>query len=350
MIAVSIAFFGVVLCSAFAHIFSFKKSLNEEALSVSNTHALRGLLAVSIFLSHLWSHVLHPVSIMSYMGSIGVGTFFFLSGYALTVSAWQRPHYFDGFIRKRLTRVGVPYVLFLLIYTVTTILLCKNSLNNILTQFMRGNPPSNSWYIWLITGLYFVFYFLYRNSSIAAGKPEKKKNLVLLVLLLSYMIICRHVLHLFDWWYKTVIMFLVGCIIAQYQQEFEDYLQKYFLPNIIVTTVLLLISLSFPAVCNRIGAAECLDVWFVQDTMLGIFGTAFVVLSCFKIEWSNAVSMFLGDISLEIYLVHGLMIEVFRHYLGDSMGEIPVVLLMICVLTAALSFHKLTEYLFKQIR
>lgn len=59
-----------------------------DGYNIKNTNAIKGILALSIILCHVTVHVDYglPYINFSIMGSIGVGCFFFFSGYALVMS------------------------------------------------------------------------------------------------------------------------------------------------------------------------------------------------------------------------------------------------------------------------
>lgn len=76
------------------------------------TTKMKAMAIIMVLICHvgttLFGRLLNP------FGGIGVSTFLILSGYGLTESYKQ--HGLDGFWRKRLSRVLVPYLIFLLVY------------------------------------------------------------------------------------------------------------------------------------------------------------------------------------------------------------------------------------------
>lgn len=104
MIIVTILFLIICLASVRSRERLTNGRLCLEGYSVKNTNALKGMLALSIILCHLTSRVDYKLPFVSFavMGSIGVGCFFFLSGFALIVSMKKRTDYMQGFIKKDL--------------------------------------------------------------------------------------------------------------------------------------------------------------------------------------------------------------------------------------------------------
>ena len=111
---VSGLFYLIVLYSASYGI--LKKGKNSAGLSLKNTGAIKGLLAVSILLSHLSGHTEWHLPLFSFsaMGSIGVGCFLFLSGYGLVMTA-DKPGYFVGFLSKHAKKLLIPYGMLLVL-------------------------------------------------------------------------------------------------------------------------------------------------------------------------------------------------------------------------------------------
>lgn len=101
-----VSIFFIILCISSIRI---KERLTNGRLCLDgynfrNTNALKGILALGIVLCHLTSHVDYELPFVSFtvMGSIGVGCFFFLSGYALIISMKKRTDYMHCFIKKGL--------------------------------------------------------------------------------------------------------------------------------------------------------------------------------------------------------------------------------------------------------
>ena len=173
-------------------------------LSKNNTDAVKGLLAVAVLLSHLAGHTSYHLPFFSFtvFGSIGVGCFFFLSGYGL-IKASRRKGYFEGYLRKHISKLFIPFGIMLTIWVVVFQVLLKEPLSSLLYAFATGNPVSNSWYIF--ASLYcYILYWIGRNT------PYWKMQCIILIGLVAWVLLFAVVLEWPDWWYKTIVCFFIG--------------------------------------------------------------------------------------------------------------------------------------------
>ena len=88
-----------------------KGEWNDEALSITQTKALQGFLALCVVFHHCAQKVFFEswgsdfkfsgLEVMALIGFAFVGYFFFCSGYGLYQSCQRKPNYLDGFPRRR---------------------------------------------------------------------------------------------------------------------------------------------------------------------------------------------------------------------------------------------------------
>ena len=109
---------------------TFNHKAQLGAFSVEATLPLRGLLAFGIVLHHISLRVTQQFSDMPVMdqfalwGAPIVAVFFFLSGYGLMKSLQVKgPSYLAGFLKKRLSKVALPFTLCSLVYSTAKIVL-----------------------------------------------------------------------------------------------------------------------------------------------------------------------------------------------------------------------------------
>lgn len=179
MILISAFCLALFCCSVRVKCSLLAAKLYEEGFQKDNTEAIRGLLALSIILCHLTSRVDYQLPVIRFvvMGVIGVAAFFFLSGYSLAKAA-QKKEYFSHFLARRISKILIPYLLFLSFYILVMCLFFETSLQEIAHCFLIGSPVSNSWYVIAIMIFYVFFYLSFFWTDFQEGKKVKKSLFV----------------------------------------------------------------------------------------------------------------------------------------------------------------------------
>lgn len=314
----------------------------EDFLSLKNTKALQGIAAIAIIFHHLAQEITDygavwkgPITYMNGMGILFTSIFFFFSGYGLLKSYRTKPGYLHSFLGKRLPTVVIPflvsnfiYLVFIGFYTgkvvrVTDTLTCLSGLTLLNT---------NSWFLVEIIIFYLVFYAIYKqckNQNKAFG-------------LMAGFVLCLIVLSLFlghdgselnghwfmgEWWYNSTVTFLCGMLVAKHEEKIIAFAKKnycWLLPITMVAFVGMYILAEYVVknvgyYCEWEGHPGYAEkaITLAAQTPACILFVAVILLLCMKIRWHNPVTDFIGKISLELYLIHGLMMQVVRYMFGE---------------------------------
>ncbi len=300
---VSGLFYLIVLYSVFYGI--LKKDRVKAGLTLENTGAIKGLLAISIVLCHLSSHTDWHLPLFSFtaMGSIGVGCFFFLSGHGLVMAA-NKPGYFNGFLIKHTKRLLLPFGLMLILWLIFIQGILGHPVSELLHLFIIGAPVNNSWYVFAALYCYLLFWIGFRRS-------KQSGIIIILSGLLAWILLTALVLRWPDWWYKTIVCFLLGILWGVNAEQINSFVRKHYIPAFAVTALLLIISYLIPKLCGGFIHGDAL--WLINDIAMGISGALFIAVALQKLSIQNPISCFLGRISNGIYLVHGFVIECFEN-------------------------------------
>ena len=126
----------------------------KEILSRTNTQALKGFAAIGIFVFHIiLAYDISPVFNM--WGGLFVAVFLILSGYGLEES--YREKGLDGYWRKRLKKVVLPFVFFVCAYNyLFSFLLPKMSMHRCLDELLYIIP--SFWFVFFILECYVVYW------------------------------------------------------------------------------------------------------------------------------------------------------------------------------------------------
>lgn len=340
--------FGVKVCK--------NKTWNDENMSLYQTKCFLGFCAVVIVFHHIaqmtcasWLNprfIRHGLDIFLAAGYPMVGMFLFCSGYGLYKSAKAKPDFFKRFIPVRVIPILVATLLTTLVYIGLRIW------RHVPFDF---DPPFEAnghqnwhpyvWYVPCIIVLYLLFY-------IGFGLFKKDWIGILVVALgtLGYIAFC--IIFMYGtWWFNTAHMFLVGILVAKYEEKFFESCKKLYVLRIIGTILI------FPGlkIMGDYGGWIIVDFLklpygsyssYTADLITAIFQVLFTLtvmslyyLLSMKLKVGNKVLNFLGGFTLELYLVHGIFIHLFGYYMIREnvkpvyyIANVPLYVLVVLVL------------------
>lgn len=274
--------------------------IKTEATGISKqeTVALKGMLSLMVFLHHFSGWFANPDPILyffSHCGSFMVSVFFFLSGYGISKSKTAEKQTFKDLILKIL-KLFIPFwiidaLCLVMYYSLEVPLPTEVNLKIILLSIINvAEIVSFSWFLSTITVIY-ILYFLTK-------KIEKINHILLLfavLIILSFFVP--------ELW-LTYFAFPIGLLISK-EELFFRFLSKIKYGMImagIVVMILLAIMLKYFGETlpdNKIAGN-------VADVLSGTLFAVFIYMLTNKIHIGNKVLSFIGEISYEIYLLHGL--------------------------------------------
>lgn len=271
----------------------------------------------------------NPIFILlaSQGGNVGVGLFFFLSGYGLMESAKRHTPTFIEIIRRRFFRLVYPifvvsicYILFVK-YVYPGHILSELSLENIY-NIKKLDPVL--WFIEVLFSCYVIFYialsfrnWVWRNLTMYGGG----------CILIIFYILTRNELH---WHYTNIPMFFLGVAYAQFRELIAS---KYNFKN----TIGLILGISL---LTTVG-------WFIFHTMWARLGVSLlclyfllVIVQNFHISINKNKKI--TDITYEYYLTHNKILMIMEG--GYN------ILIFICVsVTIAYISRRILHYLTPKI-
>lgn len=329
-----------------------KGQFHEDAHTLQSTLPLRGFFMLLVVLHHLSQQLTHPGSLklLQGIGLLCVSFFFLLSGYGLTKSRSQNPAYFHAFFRKHYCRLLVPFILCNLIYLCVNLHFGTAYSKVRLLKCLIGLELVNThaWFILTIALFYLAFYLIFRLCS---KKPLQ--YFLLLCFQLSYSVFCMQRgagLQLFEgpWWFNSSSLFFIGALFAGYEAPIAAFVRKNYrlLACLSVPVFLLFYTISvyltdaFPYQSKDMSALSprMLQSWFnlLWQSLAVISFCAMVMLFTLKVKCSNAFLRFLGKISLELYLIHGLFLQLFQGQPGLLENDLLFIfLVLVCSIAAA---------------
>ncbi|MBR5420672.1 MAG: acyltransferase [Lachnospiraceae bacterium] len=349
---------------------------NEDYTSLKQTRILLGVQAFLIPLHHMaqktcapWHdprYIVHGLDIFVPVGHLLVSVFLFCSGLGLYRSYKSKEDYLKGFVRKRILPLIIAFYLSEFIYLIVRALMGEEMGAKDVIWYLSGLHMANMncWYIVAIIFFYFFFYLAFRFC-----KRDGTAIFWVFAASVLYAVFGAFVGHQDDWWmrgewwYNSIILFPLGLLFARYEQRLTAVCKKAYpllLPlSLIGTFAMYLISqLAMNVWWGYYGEYShdpltvphrllcCAVQW-----LLCAFYVAFHFLLLMKLKLGNRILAFLGGITLELYLMHGMFVEIFGY---DFLEEVPslyyirnVPLYILVVLACSFPLTMLFHYLWK---
>ena len=328
-------------------------------MTLQKSKRIQGLFAIIIIFHHLsqmvsasWlpDSVRRPgLEFFVPIGYLLVSFFFFCSGYGLIKSMRSKEYYFDDFFVRRLNRVLFITIVVDIVYIILRVY-----------KEIGAFPPNPfSWYVYTLILLYAGFFLAYR-------KETKASFALMCVFVLIYCAAC-YILALGNWWINSVPAFLLGIFIADRKKEKSD------VKRIIISALVFIFAFFAGENIKSIAVSSGFVNYGVINSslvFLQMLASAAFSLLCYYISFktpdessSNKALIiirkaltFLGGFTLEIYLVHGIFVNVFGPYFINSdvkaycyIRNVPLYVLLIIALSIPTAFglKKLFDILYE---
>lgn len=331
----------ILLVAIFAAFYNIKfVPYNKNYLSKKQTDNLKGIFLILVIFHHLriFGGLGDVFEQFSNAGYLAVGGFLFISGFGLMVQYLCRgSNYIKTFPKKRLLTILFPAIIMGLIYFVVKNRIYGYSLHNLKMDFLRGSSViSNGWYVTAIIYFYIMFFV----SALIAEIVHKRKIALIGIILATglYLVLCN-TLHYEGHWYSPSLCFAYGTFWACFKQKIETKKLKG-----VITIILCLFAIYYllvPSLHIEYGWAEFKCLMYI--TLIVILGMR-VVLNSKIMEW-------LGSVSYEVYLVHGLFFTLLRNnYVNISNGFTFACSLFILTFICAFILHKMFVRFFELLK
>lgn len=290
---------------------------NPDYMGIMQSKALLGFFALLIILHHISQKTGAQLATADFSrfalqpftkaGYLFVAYFFFCSGFGLYKSFASKENYLDGFLKKHLLPVIIVFFL-----TDALFLYARAS------REIPGFPANTySWFVFALIALYIAFYFCFRFF-------KNKALLGLSVFALLWCIIARLV-QAQSYWYNSLPAFALGALFAKNQAGLDEKIKRKY-PLFVILGLLLFALIHFFAVEDMIfykmtGAKFSYTAIREIQNVLQIFAALIfcLLITCLgmKIKIGNKALSFLGGMTLELYLIHVLFVELFcQKFLG----------------------------------
>lgn len=295
---------SAVVCAALLILALYGGKIAESGdnhyLALDSTLPIRGLLAVGIVLHHGSGYFtrISFISPFQHIGYLVVALFFFLSAYGLTYGLKNKKGYMDGFLKKRLISVLIPYWICNTVYYAGVHLMGGqiDATSYILSMFLLKVINGPMWYVQIQVLFYILFY-------VSFAKKDNWSMFYTLFFVLYVVALAAGVEELYT---ESVLAFPLGVIWCSYQDIIDKTMDAHYWTGLmgVAGITALFFFLKF--------TGALIDSDLVKQLGSSISTVAFCVSALWiakKIRISNQVLHFLGSISYEIYLIHMLVLN-----------------------------------------
>ena len=315
-----------------------RKREKPDYLSVECTTGMRGIAAIGIILHHMAERTAGGFlfSRLVMVGYLLVSFFFFLSGYGLLVQYRKKGEsYLHGFLKSQVLYLVVIYILDVLLYDVFDCLMGNpHTLAEIAKAIVFSGIAKNAWYMIVQILCYLAFYFVFRCRAI---KTLRAKILVVFLLQTAFCLLC--ILHgVSSVWYLSNYGFSLGLLWAYQKDRIDSFLNRRYAVGLLIAVLLFCGFYGSPVMVDRfIGGGFAKVFRTVCRLISSPLSVALVIVIGFRLKPVLKLWNWVGSISLEIYLLHGLVYSILRSRYIFVESEILWTVLTV-VLSVALAY------------
>lgn len=290
------------------------------------TLPLRAILAIGIILHHT------GYCLFNNWGGVIVAIFFLLSGYGL-ISSYNRKGdmYLNGFFRRRVIPILIPFIIAIIVWQVYLRIMGDNDYCiRKLSDLLRGDTSiilPTSWFVFAILLVYLDFYFIAKifkhPKTVAVAFAS---SIVFAILFFVYL---RLKFQFISSWFISSIGLIEGALFAGYEKSIRPFFASHRVG---------FCSLSLLCVAVVYGLSQVTQYYHLA--LNAIAPLAVIELVLILGTGNSVVLNYIGKISLEIYLVQGIVLRVIG---GQWNSPTDIVLfaflaILLSIIAAALLF------------
>ena len=328
---------GLLLCFlAYTLLFGMKKGNGEQFFDVNNSKALRGFFCIIIILVH--TRVEYQNKIQDMIGSfayIGVTFFFMTSSYGLSLKTTQSSDYLKHFWRRRLPKLLIPC--FLINTVITVIYHYKFSVGITLKRLFN----INIWVRWLLVCYFFFWLSCLLIKNIRISKTVTSVAVIIFSIVIYYLTTVGIVTE--TTWTTECYGFVWGIVLASVSERFVKYIkEKWFLKWIICLVTALITGVAYLKF-------KLVPLYgdYLLKVVLGVVLITFILIFNVKYSLGNKVSLFLGSISFEIFLIQEDILYLLSEIMPQLSSGMMIIIGITAVVVSAFITHLITLLFFR---
>lgn len=338
---VVIAFIIIALLSNYSFCFE-RHNILKCYFHEKETQCWKGLLALFIVLDHLWmQHNMISLALFHESAVIVVSIYFFFSGYGVGINTLKRPNYMGlAFWRKRVVCLILPMIIVDFAMFIWKCFYGMEMNGSIILDYLTGKTLFNvqTWYIRELMICYLIFNVMSKMFS------EPKKIVVGCLICITLMNLVLFMCGYGYQWYGSSYGFIIGIYFAYSGGGYANARQKKISLSRLTVIAFLLTGL-FSLIYKIVGRDVAWNILITRNAMTFM---ATILFICFLSVCTIKSRSFdrISQISMEIYLIHILVIEI---YVKLGLEIYPIILVASVMVTVVVLGH-LVHRCFKLMR
>lgn len=355
-----------------------RNTWNDEAFSLSQMKAFQGFFAICIMLHHIgqktcasWitaeQFVAHGLDFFVPLGYYFVAFFLFCSGYGLTISLQNKQDYLKWLGRRRILPIVISFYSTALISLLVRFLMHEPLDGWKIFFYVSGLKLSNpnAWFVVALPIFYLFFYLAFR-------KRDGRNSFCILVLLMFFyqllgtLIDHNDFLMRGEWWYNSAHAFPIGVLFALHEEKITEHIKRHYALYLLLLFFGMFFTYGLSVYAQNVFSYYG-EYWGAPDKVLRRWITLlsqilasstfvfFVLTAGMKIRIGNRFLAFMGGITLEFYLIHGLFLELFAYNFAGvapslyHLKSVPLLILIVFLpsIPAALLLRKIDHAIYR---
>lgn len=331
-----------LLMYAAVAVIGIRKRTDEDVyFGEDDTNVLKGLWCIIVILVHVPAAYQNRIQDM--IGSfayIGVTFFFMTSAYGLKYGIAHKKNYLHNFWIKRLPKLLVPAFLINILSVLNRTIFGGDDFD--ILSLININR-------WVLVLLLFYFAFWVANSIKFSNKINRGGYLpdcIVCIVVIAYSLIT----YLADGrlgtqWSTECFGFIYGLVFAQVADRYETFGKKKWLCKLCISV--------FIGLILGVTYLKFKPVVFIGDyilkILLGVALSNVLLQFIIKFKLGNRISRFLGRISYEVYLLHGVAFSFLTYVLPDLESGVFIVFAVVITVTASTIVVRLSRCFLERI-
>ena len=319
---------------------------------------IKGYSMFAIVIFHYFQSIpLSPVfSKAINFGGTGIHTFIFASGYGLFLSHLQNPIPYREFLKKRFTKIYIPYILVVSVVALISLFipLYKNSWNHYFSHIflykmfdndLIGTYGYQLWFISTIIQFYLLFPLILRFRERIPGTAFLPAGLLISWAWAAAILILHK--EEFRNWNSFFLMYLWEFMLGMYCAE--RYLQKNYEFWKIRKVGLIGLTIAGVGIYSLMALKSgAIGKTFNDVPGLFGFGALCIFIYSLNIKPVNRFILFTAGLSYSIFLIHFLVLNLFQAAclaMGISWSWVILIPVLTCCYLAAMPLQRLFGHL-----
>jgi peptidoglycan/LPS O-acetylase OafA/YrhL len=322
---------------------------------------LKGYSIFTIMIYHYLDH-LHlqaPFNKFIYFGGTGVHLFVLLSGFGLYFSYLRKPVSHKEFVRKRLLKVYVPYIMVILVSAIVSLFvpIYDNSLYalgghiflyKMFDESIIGSYGYQLWFISMIIQFYLSFFVIIWLKNKLKNKAFFALSLVVSVgWALMVFLFNKQGQRIWDSFYLQFFWeFALGMLIAERMYNGKPLIKK--VPSQPVLLAIALANIAAYGILALKGEA----VGRLFNDFFAMTGYSLLAVWLYRIQLKpvNIFFTYIGGISMSVYLLHIGVLLFVSHIIPIYSPSIEMVIALALIIPLSAIFQKDVNRFFKAIK